>query len=182
MRFFLWDPILLPLTAGWSSKFRSQKTARLLLPNSNARKLWSPSLVSFAAKYWTAFPGLATFAQSRSVIAALYSSFQTLAALGVGVDFVAPYLNRISDGGKQVTSSYRFIRHLGRKVLLIWLGLEGSLVLWQGFKEVIEMNDIVKTSKSGTRVLVASIRQASEVVALATQVGTHPPCHFCTQA
>jgi hypothetical protein len=40
----------------------------------------------------------------------------------------------------------------------------------QGFKEVLEMNDIVKSVDSTTRILVASIASASDVTTLASQV------------
>ena len=42
----------------------------------------------------------------------------------------------------------------------------------QGFKDVLEMNDIVKAVDSKTRVLVASIASASDVTQLASQVGS----------
>jgi len=46
-------------------------------------------------------------------------------------------------------------------------------VMLQGMKEVLEMNDIVKSVDSTTRVLVASIASAKDVSSLASQV--EPP-------
>jgi transaldolase len=70
---------------------------------------------------------------------AVYNSGQALAAIGAGADFIAPYFGRMNNAGRN------------------------------GVKEVLQMNDIVKSTESTTRVLVASLASASDVTNLASQ-------------
>lgn len=70
-------------------------------------------------------------------LTALYSAHQTLAAIALGAAYAVPYLGRMNDAQLD------------------------------GLAEVFAMQDIVRQFPSRTRVLVASIRQLGDVVALA---------------
>jgi transaldolase len=73
----------------------------------------------------------------RTTFTALFSAHQALTAGVVGVDYAAPYLGRISDGGRD------------------------------GVAEIIEMQTILDRLDCSTRLLVASIRSADELATLA---------------
>jgi transaldolase len=78
--------------------------------------------------------------RSRDIITtftALYEPHQALTAAVVGVEYAAPYLGRISDAGKD------------------------------GHAEIIAMQTILSRLESSTRLLVASIRSASDIGVLA---------------
>jgi transaldolase len=68
---------------------------------------------------------------------ALYAAHQALTAAVVGVEYAAPYLGRINDGGRD------------------------------GFAEIIAMQTILSKLDSTTRLLVASIRSANDIGVLA---------------
>jgi transaldolase len=73
----------------------------------------------------------------RITLTATYSPGQVLAAAGLGAAYAAPYLGRMNDAGK-----------------------DGAAIL-------ATMRDILVRGKSSTRLLVASLRQADQVVDLA---------------
>ncbi|MEM8504456.1 MAG: transaldolase family protein [Cyanobacteria bacterium P01_D01_bin.1] len=70
-------------------------------------------------------------------LTAVYSIHQVLIAAAIGASYVAPYLGRIDDGGRD------------------------------GFAEVATMQQVLKGVKSTTRVLTASIRNAEDIPDLA---------------
>jgi transaldolase len=70
-------------------------------------------------------------------LTALYSAQQTLAAIALGAAYAVPYLGRMNDAGMD------------------------------GLAEVFAMQDIVRQFPTRTRILVASLRQLTDVVALA---------------
>jgi transaldolase len=73
----------------------------------------------------------------RVCLTACYNHRQALLAASVGAEYLAPYLGRMSDAGKDGTS------------------------------ECLSMNEIVKGMGSSTRILVASIRDAQTLADLA---------------
>ncbi len=70
---------------------------------------------------------------------AVYNPGQVLAAAAFRATYAAPYLGRLNDAGRD------------------------------GLAAILAMRDILRATKSSTRLLVASLRSASEVVALAGQ-------------
>jgi transaldolase len=72
-------------------------------------------------------------------LTALHSAQQAILAVGMGARFAAPYLGRMIDGGIN------------------------------GVEEVISMHKIVRGMKSPLRLLVASIREVKDLVALAQE-------------
>ncbi len=78
-------------------------------------------------------------AGARITLTAVYKPGQALLAAGFGAAYAAPYLGRLLDAGQP-----------GRDI-------------------VLAMNDILRSSGHGTRLLVASLRQADQVVDLARQ-------------
>ncbi|MCJ7733057.1 MAG: hypothetical protein MUP11_00790 [Anaerolineales bacterium] len=72
-------------------------------------------------------------------LTAVHSTQQVLTAIALGVRYAAPYLGRMNDGGVD------------------------------GMEEVAAMGRIVKVMKSPLRLLVASIRQNSDLVTLASR-------------
>jgi transaldolase len=72
-----------------------------------------------------------------TTLTALFAPHQALTAAVVGVEYAAPYLGRISDGGRD------------------------------GHAQVIEMQTILSRLDSSTRLLVASIRSANDIGRLA---------------
>jgi transaldolase len=70
-------------------------------------------------------------------LTALYSAQQTLAGIALGAAYAVPYLGRMNDAGMD------------------------------GLAEVFTMQDIVRQFPTRTRILVASLRQLTDVVALA---------------
>lgn len=85
------------------------------------------------------FPVAKTLAQegAQVTLTALYAAQQALAAIALGAAYAVPYLGRMNDAGMD------------------------------GLAEVFAMQDIIRQFPSRTRVLVASIRQLGDVVALA---------------
>lgn len=85
------------------------------------------------------FPCAKTLAMEGAhvTLTALYAAQQTLAAISLGAAYAVPYLGRMNDADMD------------------------------GIAEVIAMQQIVQRFPSPTRVLVASIRQISDVVTLA---------------
>ncbi len=75
----------------------------------------------------------------RVCLTACYSSNQAIVAAGLGVEYLAPYLGRMTDGGKD------------------------------GFSECQMMQRIANGMGSSTRILVASIREAQSMAALMSQ-------------
>jgi len=75
----------------------------------------------------------------RVCLTACYDSKQALVAASMGVEYIAPYLGRMSDSGKD------------------------------GFDECIKMQSIVDGLGSDTRILVASIRDAATLADLAVE-------------
>ena len=73
----------------------------------------------------------------KTTFAAVYSAHQALTAAVIGVDYVAPYVGRISDSGRD------------------------------GIAEVIAMHTLLERLDSPTRLLVTSIRSADELARLA---------------
>lgn len=73
----------------------------------------------------------------RTTLTAVYASYQALTAAAAEADYVAPYFGRIGDSGRDAVSVIR------------------------------EMNSILSASGSKTRLLVASLRQAHDLAALA---------------
>jgi transaldolase len=73
----------------------------------------------------------------RVTLTACYSAPQAIAAAALGVTYVAPYLGRISDGGRD------------------------------GCGEVITMGRCLRGLGSSTRLLVASLRSVAELTRLA---------------
>ena len=76
-------------------------------------------------------------AGARVTLTAIYTASQALVGAAIGVDYVAPYLGRINDSGRD------------------------------GLAEVAAMQAALETFESSTRVLVASVRAPTDVVALA---------------
>lgn len=74
----------------------------------------------------------------RLCMTACYAQHQVFTSVGLGAEFVAPYLGRMTDAGKD------------------------------GLEEVKSMQKIVEGMGSSTRVLVASLREASQLAALAS--------------
>lgn len=72
----------------------------------------------------------------RVCLTACYNSHQAIVAAGLGAEYIAPYLGRMSDNGKD------------------------------GMEECLKMQEIVKGMGSSTRILVASIREADSMAAL----------------
>ena len=70
-------------------------------------------------------------------LTALHSSKQVLSAAALGAAYAAPYLGRMKDGGRD------------------------------GLQEVLQMGRILRSLESPTRLLVASIRDTADLVALA---------------
>lgn len=85
------------------------------------------------------FPCAKTLAMEGAsvTLTALYAAQQMLAAIALGAEYGVPYLGRMKDAGMD------------------------------GLAEVLAMQDIVRQFPSRTRLLVASIRQLSDVVTLA---------------
>ena len=75
---------------------------------------------------------------TRVCLTACYNSQQALIAGAAGVEYLAPYLGRMSDAGKQ------------------------------GLEECITMQEVVEGMDAETRILVASIRDVKSMVTLAT--------------
>jgi len=75
----------------------------------------------------------------RICMTACYNQEQAFMAAGLGAEYVAPYLGRMTDSGKD------------------------------GLEEVAAMNSIVKGMGAGTRVFVASLRNPSELTRLAAR-------------
>jgi len=69
---------------------------------------------------------------------ACFEKYQTITCAAIGASFIAPYMGRMNDLGKN------------------------------GIKEVIEMHKILKGFKSNSQLLVASIRELSEICELAS--------------
>jgi transaldolase len=76
---------------------------------------------------------------TRITLTACYAAPQALAAAAAGATYVAPYLGRISDGGRD------------------------------GCAEVIRMGRCLRGSGSPTRLLVASLRSLSDLTRLAAE-------------
>jgi len=72
----------------------------------------------------------------RITMTAVYAAHQALSAAALGADYVAPYLGRMNDAGRD------------------------------GFGEIAAMQEILRASGSETRVLVASLRAADDLVRL----------------
>lgn len=72
----------------------------------------------------------------RITMTAVYTAHQALSAAAIGADYVAPYLGRMNDSGRD------------------------------GFAEIAAMQEIIQASGSPTRVLVASLRDANDLVRL----------------
>jgi transaldolase len=85
------------------------------------------------------FPCARTLANEGAnvTLTALYAAQQTLAAIALGAAYAVPYLGRMNDAGMD------------------------------GLAEVFAMQDIVDKFPTRTRILVASLRQLSDVVTLA---------------
>lgn len=86
--------------------------------------------------------GVAAVARLRghgipTTLTALYCAHQALTAAAAGADYAAPYLGRITDGGRN------------------------------GHAEVAAMHGILRATRSRTRLLVASIRKAADLAELA---------------
>mmetsp|Transcript_16310 Transcript_16310/g.21346 ORF Transcript_16310/g.21346 Transcript_16310/m.21346 type:complete len:266 (+) Transcript_16310:206-1003(+) len=75
----------------------------------------------------------------RVCLTACYDSKQAMIAANVGAEYLAPYLGRMTDAGKN------------------------------GMQECLQMNQIATGMKSSVRILVASIRQVSDMTDLAAQ-------------
>jgi transaldolase len=73
---------------------------------------------------------------ARITMTAVYTAHQALSAAAIGADYVAPYLGRMNDAGRD------------------------------GFAEIVAMQEIIRASGSETRVLVASLRAAEDLVRL----------------
>ena len=73
----------------------------------------------------------------RVTLTALHAADQALLAAGLGVDYAAPYLGRMNDGGLN------------------------------GLEQILSMQRILNSLESPTRLLAASIRQIDDLVALA---------------
>ena len=73
----------------------------------------------------------------RICLTACYGSKQALVAAGMGVEYIAPYLGRMTDNGKD------------------------------GFDECVKMQQIVDGLQADTRILAASIRDAESLADLA---------------
>lgn len=73
----------------------------------------------------------------KITLTAVYNPSQILLAAGFGAAYAAPYLGRINDQGRD------------------------------GREQILAMRDILKATQSGTRLLVASLRSANDVVDLA---------------
>lgn len=76
---------------------------------------------------------------ARICMTACYNKEQVFVAAGLGAEYVAPYLGRIGDSGRD------------------------------GVSECAQMQQLVKGLGSSTRVLVASLRQSSQLSKLAIQ-------------
>lgn len=72
----------------------------------------------------------------RVCLTACYNSHQAIVAAGLGAEYIAPYLGRMSDNDKD------------------------------GMEECLKMQEIVKGMGSSTRILVASIREVDSMAAL----------------
>jgi len=72
----------------------------------------------------------------RITMTAVYTAHQALSAAAIGADYVAPYLGRMNDAGRD------------------------------GYGEIAAMQEIIQASGSETRVLVASLRTADDLVRL----------------
>lgn len=72
----------------------------------------------------------------RITMTAVYTAHQALTAAAIGADYVAPYLGRMNDAGRD------------------------------GYGEIAAMQEIIQASGSETRVLVASLRAADDLVRL----------------
>lgn len=75
----------------------------------------------------------------RLTMTAIYSAAQALAASALGADYAAPYLGRMSDAGRD------------------------------GFGEIVAMARALRAHGSTTRLLVASLREPSDLVRLAAE-------------
>jgi TalC/MipB family fructose-6-phosphate aldolase len=74
-----------------------------------------------------------------TLLTAVYDAGQAIVAAAAGAKYIAPYLGRLNDAGRQ------------------------------GISEVLAMHEVLTATHSTTKVLVASIRNVSDVVALARQ-------------
>jgi TalC/MipB family fructose-6-phosphate aldolase len=74
-----------------------------------------------------------------TLLTAVYDAGQAIVAAAAGATYIAPYLGRLNDAGRQ------------------------------GISEVLAMHEVLTATHSNTKVLVASIRNVSDVVALARQ-------------
>ncbi|WEK51774.1 MAG: transaldolase family protein [Candidatus Kaistia colombiensis] len=72
----------------------------------------------------------------RITMTAVYTAHQALTAAAIGADYVAPYLGRMNDAGRD------------------------------GFAEILAMQEIIRGAGSPTRVLVASLRAVDDLVRL----------------
>jgi transaldolase len=70
-------------------------------------------------------------------LTAIYNPGQAIVAAAAGATYIAPYLGRLNDAGRQ------------------------------GISEVLAMHEVLTATRSTTKVLVASIRTVPDMVALA---------------
>lgn len=96
----------------------------------------------------------------RVCMTACYAPHQVFTSVGLGAEYVAPYLGRISDGG--TVTVFNLMRR----------SLNQSLLGRNGMEEVVQMQRVVEGLKSDTRVFVASIRNVQQLAELAA-AGLH---------
>ncbi len=82
-------------------------------------------------------------------LTAVYNPAQVVLAAGFGAAYAAPYLGRINDLTPEAAEP-------------------------AGDKTILTMHDILRNTRSATRLLVASIRSATEVIQLASWGPGHP--------
>ncbi|MCX5497809.1 hypothetical protein OSH11_24130 [Kaistia dalseonensis] len=73
----------------------------------------------------------------RVTLTAVYTAHQALSAAAIGADYAAPYLGRMNDAGRD------------------------------GYGEIAAMQEIVRANGGAMRILVASVRETSDLVRLA---------------
>ena len=104
-------------------------------------------------------------AGARVTLTAVYEPAQALVGAAVGCEYVAPYLGRITDGGEKMGGA-------GGPFFFVSVSLNPpfSPLFFpgrDGLAEVASMQAALESVGSATRLLVASIRSARDVVSLA---------------
>jgi transaldolase len=113
-------------------------SATLIERGQGLRELGSEVVVKFVATRAGSTACAALASQSTpTLLTAIYDPGQAIIAAAAGATYIAPYLGRLNDAGRQ------------------------------GIDEVVAMHEVLVASGSTTKVLLASIRSVPDMVALA---------------